>query len=264
MAKRQRDLLDEIERDVLDESKSLASALLKCLSLGGHAGSADLREWAARELYGYPSREDLPDYRLVTAPLLMDGFPPGAQFRGKSVSVIELPKEAREAISDELPLTYGVAQIEGLIRQAESRGGSIPLGPPAGAELALMMTHEVGRYQVERIYWSVNAAVLRGVTSVMRGKLIELVAEMRAGTVQGEGIPPPAIAEQAVQFVLYGKGHRITLATAGEGGTAIAAFQDGASDERGFWTRSRRVGAAIVGLAGIVSAVAAVLALHLF
>jgi hypothetical protein len=59
----------------------------------------------------------------------MDGFVPGAEFRGKSVSVIDLPQEAPEAIGDELPLTQGVGHIEGLIRQAESRGGSIQLGP---------------------------------------------------------------------------------------------------------------------------------------
>jgi hypothetical protein len=124
-----------------------------------------------------------------------------------------------------------------------------------------MMTHEVGRYQVERIYWSVNAAVLRGVISVMRGKLMELVAEMRAGTVQGESIPPPAVAEQAVQFVVYGKGHRVTVATASGGGTAIAKSQNGESEESGFWTTSRRNLAVIMGLAIIVTAVAAILAL---
>ena len=33
----------EIERDVLDESRSVASARRKCLTLGGRANSADLR-----------------------------------------------------------------------------------------------------------------------------------------------------------------------------------------------------------------------------
>ena len=48
MARRNSDLLAEIERDVLDESKSVAAALRNCLALGGHARSAELRDWAER------------------------------------------------------------------------------------------------------------------------------------------------------------------------------------------------------------------------
>lgn len=259
MARRAGDLLTEIQRDAINESKSLTSALMKCISLGGLAGSADLREWASRELNGYPNRQDLPDYRIITAPLLMDGFAPGVQFRGKQVTVIDLPEETRDDISDELRLTAGVGEIEGLIRQADARGGSIPLGPSAGAELALWMTHEIGRYHVERVYWSVNAAVLRGVISVMRAKLVELMAEMRAGTTGQQAVPPPEVAEQAFQFVLHGKGHRVTIATSGEGGTAIAQSQSGDPEDSGFWTTSRRIGAAIVGLAGIITAIVTVI-----
>lgn len=262
MASRERDLLGEIERDALNESKPLASALMRCVSLGGYANSADLREWATRELHGYAGREDvLPDYRLLTVPLLMDGFVPGAQFRGKSVSVIDLPQDFREDISDHLKLTYGVGQIEDLIRQADSHGGSIQLGPAAGAELALMMTYEIGRYQVERVYWSVSVAALRGVISVMRAKLVELVAEMRAGTPRGQRLPEPAIAEQAVQLVLHGRGHRVTIATAGQGGIATVRSGESDTDEPGFWTAGRIVGTAVVGLFTIAGAIAAILAL---
>ncbi len=37
MAKRDDNLLAQIERDVLDESKPLTTALRKCVILGGHA-----------------------------------------------------------------------------------------------------------------------------------------------------------------------------------------------------------------------------------
>jgi hypothetical protein len=263
MAKRDDDLLAQIERDVLDESRPVAAALRKCLTLGGRVHSADLREWAARELHGYRGAEEsLPDYRRITAPLMMDGFEPGAMFRGKQVSVIDLPKEARDVIGDEVTLTAGVGEIEAWVQRAEARGGSLELGPPAAAELALMMTHEIGRYRVERVYWSVSVAVLRGVVDAIRTVLTELVAEMRAGTPGGDEVPPPEVAAQAVQFAVYGKGHRITIATAGEGGTATATSGNGELEKPGFWTTSRRIGAAIVGLAAIVTAVAAILALH--
>jgi hypothetical protein len=189
VARRDSDLLAEIERDVLDESKSVATALRKCLALGGQAKSAELRDWASRELHGYPDEVPLPDYRKIRTPLLMDAFTGGGILRCKQVSVIDLPQEARDDMGDELPLTFGAGKIEGLIRQAEERGGPIELGPAAAAELALMMTHEVGRYQVERVYWSVGAGVLRGVVDAIRATLTELVAEIRAGRPEGMSRP---------------------------------------------------------------------------
>jgi len=150
VARRNSDLLAEIERDVLDESKSVAAALRKCLALGGQAESAELRDWASRELHGYPDEVPLPNYRKIQTPLLMDAFTGGGIFRGKEVSVIDLPHEARDVVGDELPMTFGAGKIEGLIRQAEARDKSIVLAPPAAAELALMMTHEIGRYQSYR------------------------------------------------------------------------------------------------------------------
>jgi len=192
----------------------------------------------------------------------MDAFTGGGIFRGKQVSVIDLPQEAREVVGDELPLTAGVGEIEALIQRAEASGEPSKLLPPAAAELALMMTHEVGRYQVEQVYWSVSPAVLRGVVDAIRTALTELVAEMRAGMAGGDAAPSPEVVGQALQFAVYGKGHRITVATAGDGGTAIAAPQSSESEEPGFWTTTRRIWAAVGVLAGIVAAVAAVLALH--
>ena len=125
MARRNSDLLAEIERDVLDVSKSVAAALRDCLALGDHAKSAELRDWASRELHGYPDEAPLPDYRKIRTALLMDGFTGGGIFRGKQVSVIDLPEEARGVVGDELPLTFGAGKIEALIRQAEARGGTI-------------------------------------------------------------------------------------------------------------------------------------------
>lgn len=267
MAKRNRDLLGEIEQAALDESVPVTTALRKCLALGGHAGSAELREWASRELHGYIGHEkELPDYRRIRSPLLMDGIDGGFVVRGRMVSIIDLPEVAREDISDELELTHPIGKIEGMGRQAEARGGSLQMGPAAAAELAAMMTHEIRRMQVERVYWSVSAADFRGVVDGVRTALTELVAEMRAGTGPGAQAPPAEVASQAVQIAVYGDKNRITLNApiAGEGGTAIALTEPAEAEQSGFWTTFRRIGAAIVGLATVAGAIAAIWALHPF
>ena len=125
----------------------------------------------------------------------MDAFMRGGIFRGRQVSVIDLPREARDVVRDELPLVFGAGKIEALIRQAEERGGSIDLGPPAAAELALMMTHEVGRYQVERVYWSAGTGVLCGVVELHHGRL----DVMTSRTFEGAEIEPWLVQRDARQ-----------------------------------------------------------------
>jgi hypothetical protein len=145
MAKRADRLLAQIEQDVLDESKPLASALRKCVILGGNAASADLREWATRELHGYLSDDDkLPDYRYIAAPLLIDGTSGHYEITGEEISVLDLPEIARDVVKDDMAVPQGVGEIEAMIRQAEAEDGFLRLGMPGGAELARLMTHELG------------------------------------------------------------------------------------------------------------------------
>jgi hypothetical protein len=93
----------------------------------------------------------------------------------------------------------------------------------------------------------------------------ERSAELRADIADGDQLPPAERISQVFHVALRGSKIRITItnATAAQGGTAAAASNDGGPREAGFWTTSRRIGAAIVGLAAIVTAVAAVVALHL-
>jgi hypothetical protein len=46
-------LLSQIEEGALDSRVPLVDVLRKCVALGGQAGSAELRDWARRELDGY-------------------------------------------------------------------------------------------------------------------------------------------------------------------------------------------------------------------
>jgi AbiTii len=66
-------LVDQIERDALDGNVSLADALRKCVAFGGRAGSAELPDWATRELHGYEGVPEVPGYRKILAPIVLDG-----------------------------------------------------------------------------------------------------------------------------------------------------------------------------------------------
>ena len=110
MSRRSRGLLSEIERDAMSEDRSLASTLRKCVILGGHAGSTDLREWATRELRGYEPEDELPKYRIIPAPIRVDAIRGNYKITGQRISPGELPDVVAELIDEEVQIRLAFAR----------------------------------------------------------------------------------------------------------------------------------------------------------
>ncbi len=92
--------LEQLESAVLDDTVSLASALGRCLMLGGYAHHEELRVWALKELDGYAADDELPSYRKVPAALEIDGtvhrFEGITQYSGHRISTQQLPQQAQD------------------------------------------------------------------------------------------------------------------------------------------------------------------------
>lgn len=253
-------LLEQIEEDALDSSRSVADALRKCIALGGRAGSRDLRDWASGELKGYTSDDELPEYRVVRAPIVIDGIAGAALIRGQQISSHDLPDVAQNAGIDELiRLSQGIGELEELAREGPDQ--VVRLGLPGSAELAKLMTHELGnQYQsIQRVYWNVSRTALVGVLDRVRTTLVELVAQIReeTGTVED---PPAEALTNAVNVAIHGKAPRVTIhaAQATKGGEAHVTTHP--TDESPPWWRTTKVlWALLVGIAGIAGTVIAYL-----
>ena len=220
-------------------------------------GSEALRDWATRELDGYYGVDELPDYRVVPAAIQLDGMVPGGQITGQGVPPSALPEVARGRIKEEVSLRDGIGQIEELAKRTE-----IKLGLPGGGDLARVMNAERGDpYQhIDRVYWSVAPVAVRGVVDHVRTSLVKLVAEIRAGTPEGDAVPSKAAADQAMTFLVTGKRARVNVNAAqasGTGSSATTSVAPTPEPERGFWTTWRKIGAAAVGIATIAGAVLA-------
>jgi hypothetical protein len=252
-------LVAQIERDVLDDSVPLAATLRKCIALGGKSGSEQLRDWAARELQGYYGDDvELPSYRIINAPLMVDGVAGNHQVTHQQIPPSSLPDFAQDHISERLELHQGVGDLQALIGQDQ-----IKLQPPMAADLARIMNSDTGPYQhIISLYWSVSPAAIVGVLDQIRTALTQLVAEITAAMPAGQGLPSAAAADNAVQVVVSGNHHRITVSTTQASGEASAHTTHMPTHESGWWTRSRRVGAFIVGLATVVAAVVTVTQIH--
>ncbi len=177
----------------------------------------------------------------------------------QAISPHELPDVARDVIDNNFHLTQGVGGLEKLI--ASSRPGqAIKFGLPGGSDLALLMTQDrLPGHQVLRVYWAVSPAAIEDALDQIRTSLTLLVAELRAATPPGGPVPSEA-ADQAVNLIVTGKRNKVSVITtqASDGATAATATPAD-EDASGRRTTSRRIGAAVVGLATVVGAAAAVL-----
>lgn len=259
-------LLDEIERDALDDSVPLPTALRKCIALGGRSGSEALRNWATRELQGYYSDDDdadddLPPYRTIVAPLRLDGIAGHYKITGESLAPSTLPDVVQEHITETLELRQGVGELAAFLDQAD-----IKLMPRAGADIVRLMNAERNdphRF-VHSIYWHVSHATVRGVLDQVRTALLQLVSEIRANTSPVEDVPPAEAADQAVSLIMTGKRARatVTVAQATGGSTATSTVNQPVPEaEAGWWARWRRPGAFVVGAATIAGTMIALIAL---
>lgn len=246
-------LVEQVESDVLDSSVSLADALRKCVALGGRAGSAELRDWATRELTGYPGTE-VPEYRKIVAPIVIDGISGNMRITGQQIGVHDLPGVAQEArLSEEIDLRQSVGELEHMVRRAE-KGDPIRLGLPGAAMLAKLMTHEIGNsYQaVERIYWNVSPTAVVGVLDQIRTRLVALVAEIQAAAGSADS-PSEEAVTNAVEVAVYGKARDIHINTVQSGG-GPATIAPSTSHDRPWWRTTKAIWAFAVGLATIAAA----------
>lgn len=264
MPRREDTLIAQIEEDALNSDVPVASALRKCIVLGGKSGSETLRDWATRELQGYGPQHELPDYRVVAAPIMVDGIAGNYAIRGQQFAPSALPDFVQEHISEKVQLRDGVGGIEALLKQTE-----IKLGLPMGSDLARVMNDQNGNpYQhIISIYWSVSHAAIEGVLDQIRTALTQLVAELRASMNGEQGIPSAEVANQAVGRVVTGKRARVSVTTAQATGnqtsaTATVSDNSSAPARSGFWTLWRKLGAFIVGSATVAGTIIAILQLH--
>jgi hypothetical protein len=257
MPRREDSLIAEIERDALDDHVPLARTLRKCIVLGGKSGSVELRDWASRELQGYLGTDDLPSYRVIGAPLMVDGIAGNHQVTGQQFPASGIPEFAREVVSERLELRHGVGGLEALIEQ-----DTIKLQPPGASDLVRIMNSESENpYQhIVSLYWSVSGVAVRGVLDHIRTALTQLVAEVRSSMSPTDTLPSADAADQAVSVVVTGRRARVNVASVQASGRATATMttEAGPAEESGFWTRARRIGAFVVGLAGVIAAVLAV------
>jgi hypothetical protein len=212
-------LLHDIQSGALDSRVSISEVLRKVITLGGQAGSAELRDWATKELRGYDPQDELPAYRVLTAPLLMDAATMHARITGQTLSPMQLPEFARERINNTVHWRDGIGQVEVLVRRT-GPDEPVRLQPELAQDLVYYM-NSTGEWQghIERIYWGVSPSVLENMIDQVRTTLTVLTAEITANLPDGSSLPPAEVATNAINVAVSGRRHRVVVTTAQDSST---------------------------------------------
>jgi AbiTii len=257
VAKTDQPLLAQIGRDALDDGVPLTTTLRLCIALGAQARNDDLRDWASKELDGYRDG-DVPEYRTIHVPLVIDGVTTTHQIRGQQISSMDLPEFARDVITEELPLAHGVGDLQALVRNAKAAGQTaVKMAHPGAAELVKLWNYEQqksGGGTIMALYWDVNIARIEGVLDHIRTTLVRLVSEMRATMSDDATVPSPEQAASAVNVVLNaGKRIQFNINTAlADNGSSAYVSTPPAAHEEGGWTKTIAIWTVIIAIiAGI-------------
>jgi AbiTii len=205
--RRDRGLLARIEQAALDEAVPVKVALRQCLSLGGRAGSAALRDGASKELHGYGPDDELPAYRVLPAVLKIDGALPGGWIRGQPFSPLMLPDVVKEVLGTEeqIRLRQGIAEIEKLAADANDQQERVRVPLPDSGLIAQWLSQKAapGQHVID-VYWHVPENCLYGAVDQVRSRLVALVAELVAAMPGDQEIPSGELADQVVGVVIHG------------------------------------------------------------
>ena len=252
MTKRSQRLLGEIEAGALDQKTPIGDLLRKVIALGGQAGSAELRDWATRELRGYGPDDELPSYRKIGAPLQLDMSNMRYVLTGQTISPWELPEIARDKITNDLDLRHGIGEIEQMARRCEP-GDAVKLSPPLSQEVVVIMNRQEHlNGHVHSLYWGVSPVTLDGVVEQVRTTLTVMVAEIRDTMPDEAEIPSAEVATNAITFAITGKRNKVNF-TAGQGKAKVPAPAPEEEHPRR-WVRI--VGVVIASILGILLAFA--------
>ena len=252
MTKRTDRLLLEIEAGTLDHRTPIGDLLRKVITFGGQAGSAELRDWAARELRGYAGDDEVPPYRQITAPLQMDAVTMRGFVENKTLSPMQLPDFARDHITNDVDLRMGIAEIDRLARECR-RGDVVKLGPPGSQELVVIMNaRQEWSGHIERIYSAVSPVALDGVVEQVRTTLATLVAEINANMPDSAVTPSAAVATNAVTVAVTGKRNQVSLAALQGDGAITTPTPD--KEPRRWWQTAGAVLLGLFAIAGVIFA----------
>jgi len=169
-------LIQQLQDDILDQEKSLATVLRKAKVLASILRNEELENWIENELNGYQGDvSNIPTYRRSEAANLGDFVSPiGGGYQNLPIPMSNIPEEAKEFAS-ELLLTQGVRALESMI---ENEPCSLRIPWPAEA-CAMLYGKVFEGYSCFSAWKVVTKGRVVQVLDTVRNKLLDFVLQLQ-------------------------------------------------------------------------------------
>ncbi|EFB71994.1 MULTISPECIES: AbiTii domain-containing protein [Morganellaceae] len=167
-------ILAEIQHDAINPEVRVADLLRKCLFLASKTGSDDFKNWVLHELDGYPSYDDVPDYRIISCHSKGSFSRYGGILKNLPIDLSILPEEYTELFG-KMVVTNTVASIEGLLQTSESQ----IVKSNWNAEATRLVSDKIyqGMYCIEA--WNETAIhLMSGILDSVKTKVLSIVLEL--------------------------------------------------------------------------------------
>jgi AbiTii/TIR domain len=213
-------LLREIQDGATEDTVSLGSLLRKVKLLAARIGVKEIGAWAAHELTGYDSVEELPSYRgPFEATVVGNGVGYGYQYSAYPIPRIAFEEKYRNSSLFQLYFLQGVAELESFAAAKET--ARAPWSSDIVATLPVLV--QTGRIQLDpEIQWSeiwkpIPYPLIVGVLDAIRSRLLDFtmqIGEEEPAAEREQRITDPARVEQAARIfhtIIYANAANIAM-----------------------------------------------------
>ena len=172
------ELISQIINDLIDENKSLNSALLKTKVLASRIQNQELLNWVNNELSGY-NNGNLPDYRREIPNELKGNFINGnMKFTNTQIPTVGLDKNFEKKLRSN-DFSESISSLESLVSKEESS----TLSGAIRAELASIIEdnwQSMGNpyLQLISVYKSISKSSVIEIITNVRNKLLDFMLEL--------------------------------------------------------------------------------------
>ena len=217
-------LLRDIQNSAIDSGSSLSNLLRKCKVLAARLQNEELKKWVDSELDGYPTKDDLPTYRIVDCIAKGHlGGPFGAEMRNITIPSYCLPEKSR----DWARCAYFMQPISSLEELVKGSGDSYLCEWPG--ELIAAAADKIYRgYRLYAAWLSVPKGAVVAALDTVRNRILSFALEIEkenpdAGEAEPNSKPIPDEKVSQV-FNTYIAGNVQNVATGSSNFTQSAQF----------------------------------------
>ena len=186
-------LLNEIIEALSSQSGSLTDALLKTKVLLHKIGHQELVEWVNNELNGYSSNDNLPEYRILPAQVLVNASNMAYQITSHPIPLGHFTKEQRESL-ETAKMHESLAVLEKLV---EKPGGHLQASIPMEANGLLGRGLSNG-YIIQRAWCDIGQASVAQIFVQVRSRLLDFVLGLQDQL--GDNVSEQEIKQKADSF----------------------------------------------------------------